>query len=197
MNFIVGMMLRVSGGDEVGSFQSFLSLSFHSEFMMIGIFEAGLPLVRFLEVLFQYVFEKTLPALKKHFDAEGVQPQLYLSKWLMTLYLYNFPLKTCLRIIDYFLSSNIFALVYVAIGILKQLEHVLLKLDGIELAMFFSTHQGNNEALTDKAELIAENSMKMIDVERAIQIAKSCKVKDEKVRELAEKTKAIVGKEYA
>lgn len=119
MNFILGMLLLVSGGDEAGSFSSFISLSFRKEFLLVGLYENGFPLLRLLELIFDEIFREHLPNLFKYFKAQEVINQTWLTKWLMTLYLYSFPLPSCVRIVDYMISSNVFSLVKIAVCILK------------------------------------------------------------------------------
>jgi len=119
MNFIIGMLLMVSGGDESGAFQSFISLAFRKEFLLVGMYETGFPLLRLLELVFDELFRDNLPKLFKHFKTHDVSNTTWLTKWLMTLYLYSFPLPACVRIVDFMISSNVFALVKVAVGVLR------------------------------------------------------------------------------
>lgn len=111
----MGMLLLVSGADESSVFDSFISLSFRPEFMLVGLFETGFPLLRFLEFVFEDIFKNRLPKLHEHFKEQEIINTAWITKWLMTLYLYSFPLSKSIRIMDYMISSDVFALIYVAV----------------------------------------------------------------------------------
>ncbi|KAL4497172.1 hypothetical protein ABPG72_019492 [Tetrahymena utriculariae] len=195
MNFIMGMLLLVSGGDESSVFDSFISLSFRPEYLLVGLFETGFPLLRFLEYLFEDLFKTHLPELYKHFKDQEIANTIWLTKWLMTLYLYSFPLNKCIRIMDYVISSNIFALIYVALEILVQYHEQLLKMDNMDMINFFSKRTSK----IDENSFIQINvpSPDTVDIEQVILNAKKYQLKNSQIRKLAIECKAYVSEEYA
>ncbi|KAL4453137.1 hypothetical protein ABPG74_015368 [Tetrahymena malaccensis] len=195
MNFIMGMLLLVSGGDESSVFDSFISLSFRPEYMLVGLFENGFPLLRFLEYLFEDLFKTHLPELHKHFKDQDILNTIWLTKWLMTLYLYSFPLNKCIRIMDYVISSNIFALIYVALEILVQYKEQLLQMDNMDMINFFSKRISKQ----DENSFVETNlpSLDTVDIEQVIQNAKKYQFKNSQIRKLAVECKTYVSEEYA
>lgn len=59
MNFILGFLIMVSGGSEIDVFWTFISLVRNSNFLIIGLYEEHMPLLKFLE----FITEKKM---KKH-----------------------------------------------------------------------------------------------------------------------------------
>lgn len=49
MNFIVGFILMINGANEVEAFWMFKILAEHPDFMIMGLYENCLPLLKFLE----------------------------------------------------------------------------------------------------------------------------------------------------
>jgi len=43
MNFILGLLIMVSGGSEIDVFWSFVSLVRNKKFLIIGLYEDGMP----------------------------------------------------------------------------------------------------------------------------------------------------------
>ncbi|EAR86990.2 rab-GTPase-TBC domain protein (macronuclear) [Tetrahymena thermophila SB210] len=195
MNFIMGMLLLVSGGDESSVFDCFISLSFRPEYMLVGLFENGFPLLRFLEYVFEDLFKTHLNELYLHFKDQEIVNTIWLTKWLMTLYLYSFPLSKCIRIMDYVISTNIFALIYVALEILVQYKEQLLKMDNMDMIHFFSKKM----CKVDESSFTQTNlpSLDTVDIEQVISNAQKYQLKNSQIRKLAIECKAYVSEEYA
>ena len=49
MNFVLGLILMVSGGKEEDSFKMFMKLSSSPKWIMLGLYEDELSLLKFLE----------------------------------------------------------------------------------------------------------------------------------------------------
>ena len=66
MNFVVGFLLLINGGNEIEAFWTFVTMARDSRFLMMGFFERGFPLIDFYMYLFFEVLAQELPAVAKH-----------------------------------------------------------------------------------------------------------------------------------
>jgi hypothetical protein len=60
-----------------------------------------------------------LPTLHKHFIELKYEHCFWLTKMILTLFLYNFKLELCLRIWDYLIAEGIFYISAIVITIMK------------------------------------------------------------------------------
>ncbi|KAJ2083782.1 GTPase-activating protein [Coemansia sp. RSA 988] len=78
---------------------------------------------------FVQVFHDTLPWLARHFDEQGVQPSMYVSQWLMTMFAYRLPIELTFRLFDVVFAEGLDCLLRVAIAVLKRSQTRLLSLE--------------------------------------------------------------------
>jgi len=50
-------------------------------------------------------FERKIKDLFEHFKEEGIDPSLYLTKWISTFFLYSFPFGIVFRLWDYIMGT--------------------------------------------------------------------------------------------
>ncbi len=94
MNFLVGFILLVSGGQEKDSFWLFASMlkstpmytinsnPYEPKFEGIkGFYKKGFPLLQLYFYQFEAIFEDTLPELFQHFQELCIPNPLWLQKW--------------------------------------------------------------------------------------------------------------------
>lgn len=77
-----------------------------------------------------------LPALSRHFEAEGLLSNMYASQWFLTLFAYRLPFGLVFRIVDWLLGEGVVVLFRVALAILKTHERALLALEFEDLLDF-------------------------------------------------------------
>ncbi len=59
--------------------------------------------------MYEALFSEHLPSLFQHFQAEGVESEMYMLDWLLTLYSRSMPLNVAARIWDcYLLEGELF-----------------------------------------------------------------------------------------
>lgn len=51
MNFVLGFLILVSGGNEIDVFWAFITLVKRTKYLLIGIFSESMPLLHFLEYI--------------------------------------------------------------------------------------------------------------------------------------------------
>lgn len=118
MNFIMGFILMINGAREEEAFWMFKVLAEHPDFMLMGLYENDLPLLKFLEYVAKKVLTENCKELIEFFDQNDIPDSFWLTKWILTLFLYNFPVKICSRFWDYLLTNDIFSLIKLFIPIL-------------------------------------------------------------------------------
>lgn len=95
MNYVVGFILMLSGGNEEEAFWFFVALTegnnkFHPGFAQF--YTEGFPLYyQYLEQ-FELIFTEKLPDVKAYFDEIDFTGPIWLQKWFITVFLYSFPL---------------------------------------------------------------------------------------------------------
>jgi hypothetical protein len=72
--------------------------------------------------MFKELFREQIPLLSEHFDNECLPDQLWIQKWLMSCFLYSFPLGLCIRIWDNLLAYGTRFLFNVSLAILSLLK---------------------------------------------------------------------------
>ncbi|KAI8323385.1 RabGAP/TBC [Martensiomyces pterosporus] len=77
---------------------------------------------------FDHVFTETLPLLAKHFQEQGVEPTMYVSQWLMTMFAYRLPIDLTFRLFDVVFAEGLDSLLRVAIAVLRRSQTRLLSL---------------------------------------------------------------------
>ena len=136
MNIIVAFLLIITDFNEIDTF--YLMIAIFSETFMFrdfynfsfrGLFSDEFPLLLFLNYIFEFEFKKNLPVLQEHFEKLGLTNEIWIEKWLQTLFIILLPIDWCKRIWDCVFIQNIFFLIKFAIAFLKILEKDLLKLD--------------------------------------------------------------------
>ncbi|CAD8116956.1 unnamed protein product [Paramecium sonneborni] len=139
MNFIAGFLLLVSGGDEYYSFQCLVTLFAHPKFMLYFNYDSKFQLLGFLEFITQKLLLKYQPQLYKHLNSQLKFPEsFWLTKIILTLFLYNLQLQYCLRIWDYIIVEGIFYLPSLIITILDQFQSQILAINEFsEIAIWF------------------------------------------------------------
>lgn len=178
MNFVVGFILLVNGGKELEAFWFFVSLARSHEYMLMGLFEGNWEILNLYLHIFYEVFQRELPHLYEHMKIkEEIPDMVWIGKWLLTLFLYSLPAAQVVRIWDYMISEDIFALVKISLSILKSLEKVLLKLD---LAGFNELLKKLNNEKQEYANVSSKNvdldGLKEIDMDVIISHAKKIKI---------------------
>lgn len=145
MNFIIGFLLLVSGGNEFEVFWMFITIARDHRFLVMGLFEKELPLLEIYIHIFYEILEESMPNVYTHIKHHQLPDQLWLLKWFMTMFVYSFPPKYVVRIWDFILEQGLIGTVKVALGIIKFIENDLLSLDIFGMDQLFkhlNPHQG-------------------------------------------------------
>ncbi|KRX05358.1 Rab-GTPase-TBC domain [Pseudocohnilembus persalinus] len=177
MNFIVGFLLLINGGNESEAFWLFIELCRHKDFMIMGIFEQDFPVLNLILFIFKKKFQEHLPKLQEDFMEKGMIDQFWIWKWYLSLFVSNFPLEFSVRAWDYLVSTDIFAIIKISIAFLKINEQKLLDMPEIsEVSDFFSNIQEDQDMFIDK------NSQNYFDIDNLLKEAQNVTIQPSYIR---------------
>lgn len=144
MNFLMGFLLLISGGNELDAFWGFVTLIRDHRFLMMGFFEKGFPMMDFCLYVFYTVLEEEIPLVYHHLKQQQLPDQLWVFKWFLTMFLYSVPQVQCVRIWDFVMNSGLIGLIQVAVAILKYFEKDLVELDPVGMDCFLHHLRGED-----------------------------------------------------
>lgn len=121
LNFVVGFLLLVNGGNEIEAFWAFVTIARDPRFLMMGFFEKGFPLIDFYIHLFFEVLKDELPEVHRHLTKQNIPDQLWVFKWFLTIFLYSLPPVHAIRIWDFIFAEGLMSIIKVGIAILKYI----------------------------------------------------------------------------
>lgn len=104
-------------------------------------------------IIYKQILGYNLQDLCFHFEDEGVQPNLYLYEWFMSLFSKALNVDIACRVWDLIFLDGLHILYKTAIAILAMLQPALLESEFDEIMQILkSTH----ERITDEEEFIAQ-----------------------------------------
>lgn len=142
MNFIISFLLIMSDFNEIDTFYMMIYLFISNKnsitnFGIRGFYINNFPLLHLYEYIFNGIFLNCLPNLKNHFDKLEIPNELWISKWLQTLFTICLPNDILIRLWDCFLVRGLDFIFNFSITILKYFEEDLLKLNDISYVSDF------------------------------------------------------------
>lgn len=129
MNFIVGFLLLMSGGNESDTFWVFTLLARDSEFLFMGMFEESLPLMHVFIAIFEKKFLLVLPKLYAHFQENLLDSMMWVWKWIITVFLYSFPMEIVAKLWDYLLVNKGCSIISLSLAIAAYYEKDFIQCD--------------------------------------------------------------------
>ena len=154
MNFIAGFLLKICNYNEIDTFYLFC---FVLE-KINGYFMQDFPLFNYNLYLFNNYFKIFFPKLEKHFKEIELPLELWIGKWIQTLFIISLPFEETCRIWDYLFIYGFDFIILICLGIIFYMEDDLLIIkDSSDVMYFFK------ESFSPKdSELISENIEKHI-----------------------------------
>jgi len=194
INFLIGFFLMVNGGNDEEAFWLFVAITKKNQnFGMVGNFEGGLegfysdkfPLYHQFVYQFDRLFESKIPKLKYHFDQIGYPAPVWLQKWFMTLFLYSFPMKLCIRLWDNLLVEGLTLIFKFPLAIMEILEKTLLKWNFEEVNDVLSNLKTIDDPNVNPSQAHLPN------IERIINKARSIKLNSEELGNLKKEYESL------
>ncbi|CAD8070751.1 unnamed protein product [Paramecium primaurelia] len=138
MNYIVGFSLIVSGGKEEEVFWLIHFINTNPLFLWWEIYRVNFNYTKALCQVFLKNFNEQLPALYQHFQDEGISDQQYIWQWILTQFLYTFPIDSVIFFWDFILATDIFSIIKLSIAFLNEFGYDLIQKDIGQISEFFT-----------------------------------------------------------
>ena len=156
INFIVGFILKVTKFNKIKAFHlSRLILK-----KIKGYFSKGFPLLKYNLEKFNKAFTTLLPKLYCHFRDNDVIDELWIGKWMQTLFTINLPFEETCYIWDALLVYGMDFVIPISLSILSFTEKQLLKLnDSSDILSFLQ--ETLNPSLNSKRKILYKEDTKI------------------------------------
>ena len=123
LNFIVKFLLKVTFYNEIDCFY----LLIYVLERIRGFFIQDFPLLKLNMYIFNYLFKKLFPKLFKHFNKLEIPNEIWISKWMQTLFILNLPFNELCRIWDCLFVFGLDFLIAISLSIIHYFENDLLE----------------------------------------------------------------------
>lgn len=135
MSFVAAVLLLYM--DAYDAFACFANMLLYKS-CFLHFFRIKMPEVRCYLVVHERLLADDMPALHAHFRQHGINADLYMINWVMSLYCRALPLDLVTRIWDLYVLDGDVAIFRAALGILRMFMPKLLKMKFEEMAYFLS-----------------------------------------------------------
>ena len=131
INFITSYLLEINDYNELETFYLLMSLfskNFDSNFNIRGFFINNFPLLKIYLYIFDNILEKEIPDLKKYISNNDIPHEVWIGKWIQTLYTICLPTYLNLRLWDNILSTGLFFIISFSISLIYSIYKDLISL---------------------------------------------------------------------
>ena len=104
----IAALFMIIFNDEQAAFWALCSFMIKTPWTQKGMFLPGFPKLNHFTAMWEKILEATMPKIHRHFEEEGVIPQIYLTKWFLQNFLDRLPFHLCIRLWDLFLLEGEF-----------------------------------------------------------------------------------------
>ena len=125
MNFIVGFLLKLTNFDEIKTFYIIKNIFDDIK----GYFEDNFPLLKTNINIFNNYFKELYPKLYGHFRKNALFNELWVGKWLQTLFTLSLPFEELCHVWDILIIKGFNFIIYICLAIIDSIEEELLKLN--------------------------------------------------------------------
>jgi len=168
LNFVAGILLLVLQSEEVAFW---LLLGMMHKYHMETLFMQGVPDLLLREHQMQHFIKNYLPDLHMHFRKAGIGSELFLSRWIMTIYACYLPLETLLHVWDCFMVQGWKVVFKIGIAILREQKPDLMAFELDDVSKFFRDNTRNchfnSRKLLAEASTIKIHNTELKKVEEA------------------------------
>ncbi|CAD8181441.1 unnamed protein product [Paramecium octaurelia] len=172
MNYIAALFLMVSGAKEQQTVCVFGELLDSSFYMFNLLFKEDLPLLFIIEEIIMKLMQKQLPKVYNHFMACNISPSIWVSKILLSGFVYLFDLLDCVLLWDYiFIKGTVLGYTDLILAMVTIFQDELLTKDEADLSIFFNFQD-----------------QKVKCAEKIIKQALKKPIQDKEIREIMKKT---------
>lgn len=137
MNFIGGALINFLDDDEF-SFWVFLALIDDLELNLLYLRNMPDYSIRVFQL--NYYIDKYMPDLLIHFNKNQINPDIFLSKWILTIFSSYLPFETLAKVWDVFLIDKWKAIFKFSLSFLTEIYRELIQMDLNTLSQYFRDH---------------------------------------------------------
>jgi len=121
MNYMVAVLLMFM--EEEDAFWVLVNIMYH--YGLSGLYRDDTPVLADYMEFFHICAKERYPRIINHFDEQGFVPNMYVTEWFTTLFVYRLPLYTVVRIWDFFFTYGQEALFKVGLALLWYCEDLV------------------------------------------------------------------------
>lgn len=140
MSFVAAVLLLYM--DPYDAFSCFANMLLYKS-CFLHFFRIKMPEVRCYLMVHEKFLLEEMPPLYHHFKQHGIESDLYMINWVMSLYCRALPLDLVTRIWDLYVLDGDLAIFRAALGILRLFMTNLLKMKFEDMAYFLSHIPGD------------------------------------------------------
>lgn len=140
MSFVAAVLLLYM--DPYEAFSCFANMLLYKS-CFLHFFRIKMPEVKCYLMVHERLLAEDMPALYNHFKQHGIESDLYMINWVMSLYCRALPLDLVTRIWDLYVLDGDLAIFRAALGLLRLFMPKLLKMKFEDMAYFLSHIPGD------------------------------------------------------
>ncbi|CAE7406648.1 Tbc1d10b [Symbiodinium natans] len=143
MNFVAGFLLLVAGRvPDAAKDAFFLLVQMMVKYRANLLFCDGLPLLKLHTFQYRILLQRLFPDVHRHFTENQITPELYLTKWILTLFTQPLCFDAAARVWDLIVCDGLQAVVLIALGVVKLWRSRLLQEDTEGILEMLSMRDG-------------------------------------------------------
>ena len=123
LNFIVSFLLKVTFYNEIDCFYLLIYILERIR----GYYIQGFPLLKINMYIFNYFFKKFFPKLSEHFNKLEIPNEIWIGKWMQTLFILNVPFNELCRFWDCLFIFGLDFFIAISLSIIHYFENDLLE----------------------------------------------------------------------
>ncbi|CAD8135407.1 unnamed protein product [Paramecium pentaurelia] len=132
MNFLAGFTLIINNKNVIQSLQFLAQIMLNPKFLIYYLFSEEMPLLKLLEFICQQEIKFKIPDLHNHIYIKlEVSNAFWLTKIIMTMFLYNFHINNVCRFWDFILATNIFQISAIICSFLEIYRNQIFQMDDL------------------------------------------------------------------
>lgn len=162
MNFVAGFILMVAGRVPDAPKDAFLLMvQMMVKYRANLLFCEGLPLLKLHTFQYRTLLQRLFPDVHRHFLDQQITPELYLTRWILTIFTQPLSFPSAARVWDLIVCDGLQAVVLIALAIVKLRKTRLLQAETEGILDMMSMRAGEPLAGGDivKAALALESQI--------------------------------------
>ena len=144
MNFIAGALINFIDNEEKCFW---IFLSFIDNFEMNFLYLKNMPDYSIRVYQLNYFIKEYFPDLSLHFKKNQINPDVFFSKWILTIFSNYLPFDVLYKVWDVFILDKWKAIFKFSLLILDSMKDKLLKMDLVTFSKFIKDNKNNSSLL--------------------------------------------------